>query len=159
VLLDSTRKKCDWLRDAIDVLQLPNVDVVWDRAELAAHRPEMRARFDLVVARAVARLAVLAELALPFVRVGGFFLAPKECFVEALPSCGGHWPELDSAMRAIALNGGRYELTAPSAPTLEQNEQISTNSNKTRVVVVIQKVEHTPLVYPRAPGRPQSQPL
>ncbi|KAK4533731.1 hypothetical protein CCYA_CCYA18G4613 [Cyanidiococcus yangmingshanensis] len=159
VLLDSTRKKCDWLREARSALQLSNVVVEWDRAELAGHRPEMRECFDLVVARAVARLPVLAELALPFVRVGGFFLAPKEYIGRELPSSGAEWSELASAMHAIKLNGGLYERTVPMAPSLVQGDQTPAVLSRSRVVVLVRKQNKTPKAYPRAPGRPQAKPL
>jgi 16S rRNA G527 N7-methylase RsmG len=56
---------------------LKNVQVVWSRAEEAGQKPELRERYDLAVARAVAETRVLAELCLPFVRVGGMWVAAK----------------------------------------------------------------------------------
>ncbi|PNH00601.1 Ribosomal RNA small subunit methyltransferase G [Tetrabaena socialis] len=76
-LLDSLRKRCDFLRQAAAVAGLTNVEVVWCRAEEGGQRPDLRQAYDLAVARAVAESRVLAELCLPFVRVGGTWVASK----------------------------------------------------------------------------------
>jgi len=159
VLLDATRKKCDWLREAVEALQLSNVSVIWDRAELAAHKPALREAFDCVVARAVARLPALSELALPFVRIGGYFLAAKEYRREASTVGDVHWPELASAMRSIEANGGRYMRTVATdtdgAPTACSTDM----DDHRRVIVIVHKQHPTPSMYPRAPGVPERKPL
>jgi len=77
VLVDSLRKRTVFLSEAIRLLDLRNVKVVWARAEDMGRNPDWRERFDVVLARAVASLNVLAELCLPLVKKGGIFLAMK----------------------------------------------------------------------------------
>uniref|UniRef100_A0A7S3QS54 Ribosomal RNA small subunit methyltransferase G n=1 Tax=Dunaliella tertiolecta TaxID=3047 RepID=A0A7S3QS54_DUNTE len=76
-LLDSLRKRCDFLTRAAEVAGVQNVSVVWSRAEEGGRREELRDTFDLAVARAVAETRVLSELCLPFVRAGGLWIAAK----------------------------------------------------------------------------------
>src|SRR5882762_5425198 len=70
VLLEATRKKVAFLQHIIETLQLENVEAVHARAEDVGHKPEYRAAFDVVTARAVASLPALLEYAAPFCRVG-----------------------------------------------------------------------------------------
>src|SRR5512143_4139018 len=96
-LVDATRKKVDFLRDMIAELDLQNISAIQARAEDLAHDPAHREQYDFAVARAVADLAVLLEYALPFVQIGGVFIAQKGIQVEdeirragpALESLGG----------------------------------------------------------------------
>lgn len=138
-LLEATRKKADFLREMAHVLGLERVDVLAMRAEAAGHDPTHRERYDLAVARAVAPLDVLAELALPLVRAGGALVAVKGARVEqevataraALRRCGG-----DDA-RIIPYQGGGTELT----------------------LVLCRKVAPTPAELPRRAGMPAKRPL
>ncbi len=84
-LLDATEKKVEFLRGAARELGL-SVTCVHERAELYAHMAGAREQFDIVVARGVAELSVLLEICLPFVRVGGLFLAMKDNTLEAAPA-------------------------------------------------------------------------
>ncbi|WVZ81792.1 hypothetical protein U9M48_029134 [Paspalum notatum var. saurae] len=97
-LLESMRKRCTFLEHAVEVMKLPNVDVVCDRAENVGQSIDFRERYDIVAARAVAELKVLAEYCLPLVRIGGLFIAAKghdpheeirkaECAVQKLGAC------------------------------------------------------------------------
>lgn len=95
-LLDSLNKRLIFLHALSEALAIP-AELVHQRAEDAGRMPEYREGFDLVCARAVARLSALCEYCLPFVRVGGCFAALK----------GPDGPqELDEAGRAIDLLGG-----------------------------------------------------
>jgi 16S rRNA (guanine527-N7)-methyltransferase len=139
-LIEATGKKVDFLRLAVERLGLTEVEVLHGRAEELAHRFELRERFHLATARAVAELPALVELGLPFLRVGGRLLAAKKVGIEA---------EIAAAGPALRLVGGELAATVPLAlPGLED-----------RQIVVIRKVRPTPPAYPRRPGLPAHQPL
>ncbi|GLC35193.1 hypothetical protein PLESTM_000289500 [Pleodorina starrii] len=140
-LLDSLRKRCDFLREAAARAGLSNVEVVWCRAEDGGHRPELRQAYDLAVARAVAESRVLAELCLPFVRVGGLWVAAK-----------GPDPEVEvcAAAGAIRQLGGRQLA-------LERVESHSAEGQRTALVVA--KAGPTPARFPRQAGTPNKKPL
>jgi 16S rRNA (guanine527-N7)-methyltransferase len=140
-LIEATGKKVAFLEAAIDALGLRGrVDALHGRAEELAHRVDLRERFHLATARAVAELPALAELGLPFLRVGGRLLAAKKVGIDA---------EIAAAGRALALLGGELAGTTPlGLPGLED-----------RQVVVIRKARLTPLAYPRRAGLPAKQPL
>ena len=127
-LLDSQRKRVDFLRGLCACLELGDVELLCARAEDCSDRRE---RYDFAVSRAVARLRVLSELCLPFVRVGGRFLALKG------PAAA---EELRESERAIALLGGEAEEIFPYALPGEPTEHS---------VVVIRKTKETPRKYPR----------
>jgi 16S rRNA (guanine527-N7)-methyltransferase len=140
-LLDATRKKTDFLAVAVRELKLEGVRVVNDRAEVAAHDAALRDAFDLVLARSVARLAELAELTLPFCRVGGLVLAHKAAHVGE---------ELAAARFAFqALGGDPGRAIAVSRPGSAPPDSI----------VVVRKVKTSPRKYPRRPGLPHTRPL
>ena len=141
VLVEATRKKCDFLEHAVDLLELTNVDVVCGRAEEIAHRPAFRAAFDVAVARALAPLPTLVELGIPFLRVGGKLIAMKKIGIDS---------EVEAASAAVHLVGGRY------APPAIVNLPIA---NEQRQLVVIAKVKATPSDYPRRDGIPAKSPL
>lgn len=136
-LLDATRKKVRFLHDVAHQLELDNVVTIHARAEEYAHQQGVRERYDLAVARAVARLPALVELVLPFVRAGGSVILPKGDAVQ---------DEIGDAKQAIRTLGGKLQ------PLYESP------INQTRLVV-IEKQRATPPVYPRRPGVPQKQPI
>lgn len=138
-LLDSLGKRIDFLKDCCAELGLADVRCVHARAEEFAATE--RERYDIAVSRAVANLSVLAELALPLVKVGGQFLAMKS--VES-------GEEIAAARRAIATLGGRIAR--------EVDYRIP-GTEVTHRVVVIDKVSPTPAKYPRAFARIKKQPL
>lgn len=76
-LLDPLEKRLGFIQEVIDALGLSNVSLLHGRGEDAGRDPALRERFDYAAARAVAQLTVLSELCLPFVKVGGTFLAMK----------------------------------------------------------------------------------
>jgi len=148
-LLDSTEKKCRFLGHAASELGIENVTVVHARAESAGHERgtrvdaeggavrvgALRGAFDFVTARAVGRLATLAELTVPFARVGGLCLLIKGAKAGE---------ELAEAKRCLHL------LHAAHAGTIE---------TPTGRVVVLEKLRETPRSYPRADGLPKREPL
>ncbi|HKA48271.1 MAG TPA: 16S rRNA (guanine(527)-N(7))-methyltransferase RsmG [Candidatus Dormibacteraeota bacterium] len=132
-LLEADRRKAAFLVHAAARLDL-NVEVVAERAE-AAGRSHLREAFDLATCRALAPMPVLAELCLPFVRVGGRLLAMET--------------EVEDATRAIAALGGGAQSVIP-APSSARNRG---------VVVIVPKISPTPAEYPRRPGVPARRPL
>ena len=139
-LLDSLGKRVEFLQSVIDELGL-NAEAVHLRAEDAARRADLRERFDLAMARAVAPMNVLCEYLLPFVRVGGRMLALKG------PSLDG---ELAEAKAALALLGGEVERVLPAGvPGRDWDHRAAW----------IAKVAPTPEKYPRRAGLPEKRPL
>lgn len=140
-LVDSLRKRIVFLDELIQLLGISNVDIVWGRAEELAQNPKYRGQFDVVIARAVAPLNVLAELCLPFARTGGCFLAMKGPKAEE---------EVPAATNAFKILGGKMSVTTSiTLPIL----------NDLRSLVRIGKIASTPRAYPRKPGIPERQPL
>jgi 16S rRNA (guanine527-N7)-methyltransferase len=140
-LNDSTAKKTVFLSHLVEALELDGVEVLTGRAETLAHDPELRGTFDLVVARAVANLAVLAELTLPFCRIGGLVVAQKSSGID---------DEIERARQAIETVGGELRDAVPVRIPGEDRE---------RTLVVLGKVAHTPERYPRRPGIPAKRPI
>ena len=140
-LLDSVGKKTAFLDHAASELGLADVEVLTGRAEEVGVHPRYRETFDVVTSRAVAELAVLVELCLPCLRVGGLMIAQKKAGIE---------DELRAAGRAVQVLGGRlrpvieYEL--PGAPD-------------PRWLIAIEKVAPTSARYPRRVGVPAKKPL
>lgn len=138
-LLDSLGKRVDFLRSACRELALEDVEAVCARAEEAP--AELRESFDIAVSRAVARLNVLCELCLPFVRAGGSFIAMKG------PDCA---EELAEAAEAVALlGGGEAEIRPYSVP----------GAGLSHAAVIIRKLSPTPEKYPRRWARIAKKPL
>jgi 16S rRNA (guanine527-N7)-methyltransferase len=140
-LLDSSRKKIAFLEHLVQRLELKGVDLLWARAEEAGQDAHQRERYDVVLARAVADLAVLVEYCLPLCRKGGCVIAQKGAQVEQ---------ELQAAQAAIHLLGG--ELRAVKTIQLP-------GLKETRSLVLLEKVAPTPAKYPRRPGIPGKRPL
>src|SRR5216683_559384 len=131
-LVEADGRKAAFLTQACARLGLPDVRVVGLRAEEAAHDGDLREAFDVAVAR------VLAELCLPFVRMGGRLLAQKT-----------RDEDFGAAARAIELLGGGAARVEP-APS---------GARSAGVVVVVEKVAPTPGAYPRRAGVPSRRPL
>lgn len=141
VLLDGTGKKVLFLQKVVSALQLSNVTVVQGRAEEFGHSNAYRGQFDLVMARAVARLNVLVEYLLPFARQDGYVIAYKG---------PGAAEEFIEARKAIDLLGGEVVRFAPvEVPLLEEERRI----------LLIKKQRRTPPQYPRGQGLPRKQPI
>lgn len=138
-LVESTGKKCNYLNTVVDKLGLKGVKVVNMRAEDGAHDKTYREKFDICCARAVARLNTLAEYCLPYVKVGGKFIAYK----------GDCEEELAEATNAIKVLGGE----------IEQIVRYELENCGKRTIVIVKKVSATPLKYPRGNGKERKQPL
>ncbi len=137
-LLDSLAKRMDWLRELLPQLGT-QAEVITARAEeLAARRRE---QYDIAVSRAVARLNILCELCLPYVKVGGCFLAMKGEQAET---------EAQEADNAIRRLGGRLERVA--------SYEIP-GTGVTHRAVVIRKITPTPAGYPRRYAKIKQSPL
>ena len=135
-LLDSLAKRMNWLSETLPALGV-DAEIITARAEeFAAQRRE---QYDLATSRAVARLNVLAELCLPYVRVGGKFLAMKGALADE---------EIDEARRGIAQLGGSIERV------YEYPIQDAVHK-----AVVIRKQKPTPPKYPRAFAKIKKSPL
>ena len=145
-LLDSLNKRLVFLEAVCREVGL-TANLVHARAEEGGHKPELRERFDVATARAVAALPTLCEYCLPFVKVGGRFLALKGPDGDR---------EQEAAARAVATLGGRFvgakTLTLPESPE-EGIEPM------TRRLVEIAKVAPTPAKYPRPSAKIAKQPL
>ena len=141
--LDSTEKKVRYVAETAAVLGLSNYQTLTGRAEELAHEA-LRERFDAVTARAVADLPVLAELCLPFLAVGGSFLAMKGARGKA---------ELTAAGGAVETLGGA--VTAAHALSLRGEN----GEPETRFIVEIKKARPTSAAYPRPYAKIQKKPL
>ena len=130
-LIDSLNKRVEFLRRVVTELELDGVEVIHGRAEELAKQETFREQFDAVTSRAVARLNILAEYCLPFVKVGGVFIAWKgKNFRE----------ELDEARASIKIIGGRkIFIREVSLPTLDE----------VRAVIYVSKKKATPKKFPR----------
>lgn len=140
-LLDSLNKRVRFLTEVTAAMGLQNVRCIHARAEEAARTAEHRAAYDIVVSRAVARLPVLLEYTLPFVRVGGTLLALKgRAYAE----------EQKEARRAAeVLGGGRITARPVHLPGLDD----------VRAILTVTKDRQTPAAYPRGGGAPTRRPL
>jgi 16S rRNA (guanine527-N7)-methyltransferase len=140
-LLESSQKKIAFLEHLVQCLGLKGVELLWTRAEEAGQDAHHRERYDVVLARAVADLGVLAEYCLPLCRKGGCVIAQKGAHIEH---------ELQAAEAAVHLLGGQLrEAKAIQLPGLKEP----------RSLVLIDKVGPTPAKYPRRPGMPHKRPL
>ena len=140
-LLDSLGKRVNWLASVCEALSLDKVSCLHARAEEQALEAGFRDGFDFAVSRAVASLELLSELCLPYVKVGGKFLAMKSVDSGA---------ETEGAARAIAKLGGRLlprvDYTIPGTEIVHR-------------VVVVEKVSPTPKGFPRRWAKMQKAPL
>ncbi len=141
--LDSTAKRINYIRETADMLGLTNITAVAARAEELAHDPAHREKYDIACARAVARLNVLSELCMGFVRQNGHFLAMKANIAE----------EISEASAAIEKLGGDIEKGEIFAliPLVGKPEQ--------RSIVCVKKSSQTPKNYPRNNSQIKKKPL
>lgn len=140
-LFDSLQKRIHFLEHLCGELGFKAVRTLHGRAEEYGQNGAYREAYDVATARAVAKLPVLAELCLPFVRVGGQFVALKGPELEQ---------ELSESQRALEVLGGRLGEIKPIELAHGQYE---------RNLVVVEKVRPTPKKYPRRAGTPQKTPL
>lgn len=139
-LLDSLRKRIDFLDSVIEDLDLQNIRAIHARAEEIARTEEYREQFDIAVSRAVANLSTLTEYAMGFVKVGGYFISQKGPEYEE---------ELKNAKRSIEIMGGVVEdvIHTPLPNDIDH------------YIILIKKVKATDKKYPRGGGKPRKSPL
>lgn len=137
-LVEATGKKCEFLKTVIKELELKGVVIVNDRAETLAKDIRFREKFDICTARAVARLNTLCEYCMPFVKVGGTFVAYKGDVSE----------EVTEAQNAVKVLGGKIK-----------DVFCYTLSDAKRALVTIEKITNTDKKYPRGNGKERKNPL
>ena len=138
-LIESVGKKCEFLKHVIKELNL-NATVINKRAEDIGKDLNFRESFDVVTARAVARLNTLLEYTMPLIKTGGLFVAYK----------GSDKEELEEAKKAIDVLGGKIK---------EIYNYNLFNGLGERNIFVIEKIKPTPNKYPRGNGKERSKPL
>ncbi|WP_221567506.1 16S rRNA (guanine(527)-N(7))-methyltransferase RsmG [Alkalihalobacillus sp. TS-13] len=140
-IVDSLKKRITFLEHLSQELGLKHAHFYHDRAETFARRKEHREQYDLVTARAVARMSVLTELCIPLVKQDGTFLAMKAANAK---------DELEDAKRAIGQLGGELDRVEQFLLPIEESE---------RNLIFIRKQKSTPKKFPRKPGTPNRNPL
>ena len=139
-LLDGLNKRLVFLAELCEKLGFRDVNIIHSRAEDGAKKPELREQFDFATARAVAKLNVLSEYCLPYVKVGGTFLALKGPTAQE---------ELQGAKNAFRVLGAEFSAKV--------NENLPNGDE--RVFVAVKKVSQTPTNYPRISAKIQKKPL
>lgn len=140
-IVDSLNKRIHFLNTLANLLELEHVHFIHDRAETFGVNPNHRESYEVVTARAVARMSVLSELCLPLVKPGGYFIAMKAAHAGE---------ELETGKKAVTLLGGKVENTFTFRLPIEESE---------RNIVIIKKIKATPKKYPRKPGTPNKMPI
>lgn len=141
VLVDALNKRINFLNQVCEKLGLKDIKCIHTRAEELANNAEHREIYEIVVSRAVARLNILLEYMLPFVKVGGLCICMKGPNIEE---------ELKEAEKAILVLGGKVEKV---------ENFLLPESDIERNIVIIKKVKNTPNQYPRKAGLPSKQPI
>lgn len=140
-LLDSLNKRIKFLDTVIESLGLENVETIHGRAEDFAKQQSYREKYDFVISRAVANLATLSELCIPFAKEDKYFISYKA------EKCN---EELEDAKKAISILGGKVE---------KQIEYKLPDTDMNRNLLLIKKVKSTPKKYPRKAGTPAKEPI
>ena len=139
--MDSLNKRVKFLDEVINQLGLTDIEAVHARAEEGARKQDYRENYTVAVSRAVANLSTLVEYCLPFVKVGGYFVAYKSGDIDI---------EASNSQNAVKLLGGEieyiYKFRLP-------------DTDIDRSVVFIKKVKNTAKKYPRKAGLPSKEPL
>ena len=138
-MLDSTAKKLKYVANSVEELGL-TANVLHTRAEEAGQSKEYRETFDIVCSRAVAALNVLCEYCLPFVKVGGVFVAMKAAKAQE---------EIEGAKAAIKLLGGQ----------IVDEKSFTLSDGGERNLIIIKKISHVPPKYPRVSAQIAKKPL
>ena len=137
-LVESVGKKCTFLQEVIKTLNL-NAVVINKRAEDIGKDKNFTEKFDVVTARAVAKLNTLSEYSIPLIKKYGLFISYK-----------GELDEEEIGKNAINILGGKI---------IEKQEYFLPNDYGKRRIYIIKKIENTPLKYPRGNGKERSKPL
>ena len=139
-LFESVGKKCEFLQTVVDSLGFSKMNIYNLRAETCARDTKFRERYDHVTARAVARMNTLSEYCLPFVKVGGTFIAYKS----------GDTTEISEAETAYKCLGGKLETVYSYSLPENYGE---------RTLAIVKKIKNTPPRYPRGQGKERKNPL
>ncbi len=140
-LLDSLNKRISFLNEVVNRLGLTGIEAVHGRAEEYARKENYRESYDYAFARAVAKLNVLSEYCLPYVKTGGYFISQKSGDYEA---------EVAGAKEALRKLGGTVEEVMPvNIPDTDLH----------RTLIIIRKTQATPNVYPRSFAKIDKAPL
>lgn len=140
-LLDSLNKRINFLNTVVSELGLKNVTTIHSRAEDGARKKELREKFDVATSRAVANMAVLSEYCLPYVKVGGHFIALKGPAIEE---------ELANSKNAIGTLGGKLS---------EVIELDIEDTDLKHNIVIVDKIKNCSNTYPRKAGIISKKPL
>lgn len=140
-LIESTGKKTDFLKHVVETLDLKRVLTINARAEDAGHLPHQRGTYDIVMARAVARLPILLEYLLPLAKIDGLCIAMKGVTARE---------ELELSAAALQTLGGVAE---------DVHEIHLPDVSEPHYLVVVRKVQQTPNTFPRKPGIPAKKPI
>lgn len=141
VLVDSLNKRLNFLNEVIQKLKLDKIETVHSRAEELGRNKEYREKFDIATSRAVANLATLSEYLIPFVKKEGKCICMKGSNVEE---------ELENSKKAIQILGGKI---------IKMDSFFLPQTEIKRNIIVIKKIERTPVKYPRKPGLPAKEPI
>lgn len=137
-LVEATEKKCEFLKTVVKKLGLSDVEVIYGRAEDLARNDLYREKFDICTARAVARLNVLSEYCIPFVKKGGIFVSYK----------GDAEEEIKESEKAIKILGGKI---------ITHDKYVLDGAKRT--LVIVEKQKNTDSKYPRSNARIKNKPL
>ncbi|WP_353854111.1 16S rRNA (guanine(527)-N(7))-methyltransferase RsmG [Bacillus sp. Bos-x628] len=140
-IVDSLQKRITFLNELAKRLNIQDITFYHDRAETFGQRKDKRESYELVTARAVARLSVLSELCLPLVKKQGLFVALKASAADE---------EMQAGKKAVNVLGGEIVEKHSFVLPLEESE---------RNIIVIEKKKQTPKKYPRKPGTPNKSPI
>lgn len=140
-LIDSLNKRIKIVNQLCDELEIKNVRAIHGRAEELARKKDMREQFDICVSRAVANMATLSEYCLPFVKVGGSFIAYKG------PDCESEVKEASNVIEK--LGGCLLRIERPEADGVAFDHRL----------IVVKKIAATAAKFPRKPGTPSKEPM
>ena len=140
ILVDSLNKRINFLEEVKNELNLNKLELVHARAEELAKNKNYRENMDIVVSRAVARLRILAEYMLPFVKKNGICICMKGPNIEE---------EIEESKKSLEILGGK----------IDKIEHIILPGDLERNIILIRKIKETPSRYPRKAGTPVKQPL
>lgn len=138
-LLESQKKKIEFLKELANILKLQDVEIIWDRAESLAKNENYRENFDLVLARGVAKPNIVLEYTIPFVKIDKIFLAQTGEKV---------FSEWEKAVKISEILGARWD----KAIRFKLDDW-------NRILIIFRKIKNTPKNYPRRPGIPEKRPL
>lgn len=140
-LMDSLNKRIQFLNHVIETTGIKDINAIHSRAEDLGNQKVYREKYDIVVSRAVANLAVLAEYCMPFVKVGGYLISMKGSDVDT---------ELQQAKNAVKILGGEIETIS---------NIVLPETDIKHSLIIIKKIQQCPTKYPRKAGKPSKEPL